>query len=88
MSSELKEDEAKQDPREAVDRSCRGPVLFLAFSAVAWLLVYSFFALLAGGALLGFTGVLLAVPMAAIIGVLLRFGLKRYRASSLYSGVT
>ncbi|MBT6104667.1 MAG: hypothetical protein HOH62_12265, partial [Verrucomicrobia bacterium] len=40
--------EAKQDPREAVDRSCRGPVLFLAFSAVAWLLVYSLFALLAG----------------------------------------
>ncbi len=48
MSSEPKEDEAKQDPREAVDRSCRGPVLFLAFSAVAWLLVYSLFALLAG----------------------------------------
>ena len=36
------------DPREAVDRSCRGPVLFLAFSAVAWLLGYSLFALLAG----------------------------------------
>ena len=36
------------DPREAVDRSCRGPVLFLAFSAVAWLLVYSLFAMLAG----------------------------------------
>ena len=36
------------DPREAVDRSCRGPVLFLAFSAVVWLLVYSLFALLAG----------------------------------------
>jgi len=48
MSSEPKEDEAKMDPREAVDRSCRGPVLFLAFSAVAWLLVYSLFALLAG----------------------------------------
>ena len=36
------------DPRQAVHRSCRGPVLFLAFSAVAWLLVYSLFALLAG----------------------------------------
>ena len=48
MSSKPKEDEPKKDPREAVDRSCRGPVLFLAFSAVAWLLVYSFFALLAG----------------------------------------
>ncbi|MBT3913009.1 MAG: hypothetical protein HOF22_07420, partial [Verrucomicrobia bacterium] len=43
-----KEDKATVDPREAVDRSCRGPVLFLAFSAVAWLLVYSLFALLAG----------------------------------------
>ena len=48
MSSKPKKDEAKKDPREAVDRSCRGPVLFLAFSAVAWLLVYSLFALLAG----------------------------------------
>ena len=48
MSSEPKEVKATLDPREAVDRSCRGPVLFLAFSAVAWLLVYSLFALLAG----------------------------------------
>ena len=48
MSSEPKEDKASIDPREAVDRSCCGPVLFLAFSAVAWLLVYSLFALLAG----------------------------------------
>ena len=48
MSSKPKEDEPKKDPREAVDRSCRGPVLFLAFSAVAWLLVYSLVALLAG----------------------------------------
>ena len=44
------------DPREAVDRSCRGPVLFLAFSAVAWLLVYSLFALLAGVSLALMTG--------------------------------
>ena len=48
MSSEPKEDVTQLDPREAVDRSCRGPVLFLAFSAVAWLLVYSLFAMLAG----------------------------------------
>ncbi len=48
--------------------------------------VWIIFALLAGGALLGFTGVLLAVPAAAIIGVLIRFGLGRYLASSLYSG--
>jgi predicted PurR-regulated permease PerM len=42
------------------------------------------FALLAGGSLLGFVGVLLAVPLAATIGVLVRHGLERYRASSLY----
>ena len=48
MSSKPKEDEVKKDPRETVDGSCRGPVLFLAFSAVTWLLVYSLFALLAG----------------------------------------
>ena len=48
MSSKQKEDEAKKDPREAVNLSCRGPVLFLAFSAIAWLLVYSLFAMLAG----------------------------------------
>ena len=48
--------------------------------------VWIIFALLAGGALLGFTGVLLAVPAAAIIGVLVRFGLGRYLASPLYGG--
>lgn len=48
MSSKQKEDEAKKDPREAVNLSCRGPVLFLAFSAIAWLLVYSLFTMLAG----------------------------------------
>ena len=50
--------------------------------------VWIIFALLAGGALLGFTGVLLAVPAAAIIGVLTRFGLSRYLDSPLYSGGT
>lgn len=48
--------------------------------------VWIIFALLAGGALFGFTGVLLAVPVAAVIGVLTRFGLKRYLASPLYTG--
>ena len=48
--------------------------------------VWIIFSLLAGGALLGFTGVLLAVPGAAITGVLVRFGLTRYRESSLFSG--
>jgi predicted PurR-regulated permease PerM len=48
--------------------------------------VWVIFALFAGGALFGFIGVLLAVPAAAVIGVLARFALARYRASSLYHG--
>ncbi len=48
--------------------------------------VWMIFALLAGGALFGFVGVLLSVPAAATVGVLSRFGLKRYLASSLYGG--
>lgn len=48
--------------------------------------VWIIFALLAGGALFGFTGVLLAVPVAAVIGVLIRFGLERYLESPLYTG--
>ncbi|MGC8477717.1 MAG: AI-2E family transporter [Acetobacteraceae bacterium] len=42
------------------------------------------FALLAGGAAFGFVGVMLAVPVAATIGVLARFWLRRYLASGLY----
>ena len=48
--------------------------------------VWIMFALLAGGALFGFTGVLLAVPAAAVIGVLVRFAIARYRDSDLYQG--
>ena len=48
--------------------------------------VWLIFALMAGGALFGFTGVLLGVPVAAVIGVLVRFWLGRYRASRLYLG--
>ncbi|MEK9670940.1 MAG: AI-2E family transporter [Rhodospirillaceae bacterium] len=43
------------------------------------------FALMAGGALFGFTGVLLAVPVAAVIGVLLRYALGRYRDSAFFT---
>jgi predicted PurR-regulated permease PerM len=49
--------------------------------------VWLIFALLAFGYLFGFVGLLVAVPLAATIGVLARFALKRYRASSLYTGV-
>jgi predicted PurR-regulated permease PerM len=48
--------------------------------------VWVIFALLAGGALFGFTGVLLAVPVAAVIGVVVRYALARYRDSSYYLG--
>ena len=48
--------------------------------------VWIMFALLAGGALFGFTGVLLAVPAAAVIGVLVRFAIGRYKESDLYRG--
>ena len=46
--------------------------------------VWVIFALFAGGAAFGFLGVLLAVPVAAIIGVLCRFWLHRYLRSPLY----
>ena len=50
--------------------------------------VWVIFALLAGGALFGFVGVLLAVPVAASIGVLTRFAIGRYTQSPLYIGST
>jgi predicted PurR-regulated permease PerM len=46
--------------------------------------VWVIFALFAGGAAFGFVGVLLAVPVAAVLGVLCRFWLRRYLASPLY----
>jgi predicted PurR-regulated permease PerM len=42
------------------------------------------FALFAFGYLFGFLGLLLAVPMAAAVGVLVRFGVDRYLHSPLY----
>ena len=48
--------------------------------------VWVIFSLLAGGALFGFLGVLLALPMAAIVGVLFRFCIDRYKNSSYYNG--
>lgn len=49
--------------------------------------VWLMFALLAFGSLFGFVGLLLAVPLAAIVGVLCRFALRQYLASKLYRGV-
>ncbi len=45
------------------------------------------FALSAFGSLFGFTGMLIAVPVAAAIGVLVRFALERYMDSPLYKGL-
>lgn len=46
--------------------------------------VWLMFALFAFGSLFGFTGMLIAVPAAAAVGVLVRFALHSYLASSLY----
>jgi predicted PurR-regulated permease PerM len=43
------------------------------------------FAVLAGGYLFGFFGILLALPAASVIMVLLRYLLERYRLSELYT---
>lgn len=48
----------------------------------AWVI----FGMLAGGALFGFVGILLAVPLSAIIGVLVRFAVAQYKRSSMYQG--
>jgi predicted PurR-regulated permease PerM len=48
--------------------------------------VWLMFALFAFGYLFGFVGLLLAVPLAAGSGVLIRFALARYLASPLYTG--
>ena len=45
------------------------------------------FALLAFGTLFGFVGALLAVPVAAALGVLARFSVSRYEHSRLYWGM-
>ncbi len=43
------------------------------------------FALTAGGALFGILGMLLAVPVAAVVGVLVGFGIKQYKNSPVYA---
>ena len=48
--------------------------------------VWLLFALSAFGSLFGFIGMLLAVPLAAIVGVISRFALEQYLSSPLYKG--
>jgi len=45
------------------------------------------FAVMAGGQLFGFTGVLLALPVAAVLLVLLRHANDQYKSSELYTKV-
>ena len=48
--------------------------------------VWMMFALLAFGYLFGFVGLLIAVPLAATIGVLARFAVGKYQESEIYTG--
>jgi len=48
--------------------------------------IWVIFVLMAGGTLLGLLGMMIAVPVAAIIAVLLRHGIKHYKQSSYYRG--
>ncbi len=48
--------------------------------------VWLLFALSVFGSLFGFVGMLVAVPVAAMLGVVARYGLERYKQSLLYRG--
>ena len=48
--------------------------------------VWLMFALFAFGSLFGFTGLLIAVPASAALGVLVRFAVARYEESEVYRG--
>ncbi|MFC3693778.1 AI-2E family transporter [Chenggangzhangella methanolivorans] len=50
--------------------------------------VWLMFALVAFGYLMGFVGLLVAVPLAAAVGVLARFAVDRYLQSEFYTGDT
>ncbi len=49
--------------------------------------VWLILALSVFGALFGFVGMLVAVPMAAALGVVVRFGIDQYSSSRLYRGI-
>jgi predicted PurR-regulated permease PerM len=48
--------------------------------------VWLMFSLLAFGYLFGFAGLLIAIPLAAAIGVLVRFSIRKYQESPVYTG--
>lgn len=49
--------------------------------------IWIIFGMLAGAALFGFVGILISLPVTAVIGVLVRFALKHYLGSAMYNGV-
>ena len=49
--------------------------------------VWLMFALSVFGSLFGFVGMLVAVPVAAALGVLTRFAIAQYQDSLLYTGI-
>ncbi|MGH6762741.1 MAG: AI-2E family transporter [Phyllobacterium sp.] len=48
--------------------------------------VWLMFALFAFGSLMGFLGMFIAVPTAAAVGVIVRFGIRSYQQSPMYKG--
>lgn len=72
----------------AVGQALEGNVLqpYLVGAKIGLHPVWLMFALLAFGYVFGFVGLLIAVPVAASIGVLVRFLLRQYLASPYYTG--
>lgn len=70
-----------------VGQACEGMLLtpLLVGDKIGLHPVAVIFAVMAGGQLFGFVGILLALPVAAVIVVLLRFAHERYTGSALYS---
>lgn len=73
----------------AVGQMLEGNVLTpkLVGSSVGLHPVWLIFALAAFGAMFGFVGMLVAVPVAASLGVLARYGISQYKDSRLYRGI-
>lgn len=46
--------------------------------------VWIIFSLMAGGTIFGFIGILIAIPVASVLGVLIKFVLQKYVSSSFY----
>ncbi|WP_095590346.1 AI-2E family transporter [Actibacterium ureilyticum] len=74
----------------AVGQMLEGNILTpnLVGSSVGLHPVWLIFALSAFGALFGFVGMLVAVPVAAALGVLARYGISQYKDSRLYRGLS